>query len=45
MIENKGGVLEQLQSPFRKLTEVEGDKLPLWFVCFSFCFRFTNFYF
>jgi len=29
MIENKGGVLAQLQSLFRKLTEVEGDKLPL----------------
>jgi len=27
-IENKGGVLMQLQSLFRKLTEVEGDKLP-----------------
>lgn len=27
-IENKGGVLKQLQSLFRKLTEVEGDKLP-----------------
>ena len=27
-IENKGGVLTQLQSLFRKLTEVEGDKLP-----------------
>ena len=27
-IENKGGVLAQLQSLFRKLTEVEGDKLP-----------------
>jgi len=29
MIKNKGGVLAQLQSLFRKLTEVEGDKLPL----------------
>ena len=29
MIENKGGVLAQLQSLFRKLTEVEGEKLPL----------------
>ena len=29
MIENKGGVLAQLQTLFRKLTEVEGDKLPL----------------
>ena len=29
LIENKGGVLAQLQSLFRKLTEVEGDKLPL----------------
>ncbi|MBT4292787.1 NADP-dependent isocitrate dehydrogenase [bacterium] len=29
MIENKGGVLAQLQSLFRKLTEVEGDKFPL----------------
>ena len=28
MIENRGGVLGQLQSLFRKLTEVEGDKLP-----------------
>ena len=27
-IENKGGVLMQLQSLFRKLTEVEGEKLP-----------------
>ncbi len=27
-IENKGGLLVQLQSLFRKLTEVEGDKLP-----------------
>ena len=27
-IENKGGVLIQLQSLFRKLTEVEGEKLP-----------------
>ena len=27
-IENKGGVLVQLQSLFRKLTEVEGEKLP-----------------
>ena len=28
-IENKGGVLAQLKTLFRKLTEVEGDKLPL----------------
>ena len=27
-IKNKGGVLMQLQSLFRKLTEVEGEKLP-----------------
>jgi len=27
-IENKGGVLMQLQSLFRRLTEVEGEKLP-----------------
>ena len=27
-IENKGGVLIQLQSLFKKLTEVEGEKLP-----------------
>ena len=27
-IENKGGVLKQIQSLFRKLTEVEGQKLP-----------------
>ena len=28
IIENKGGVLAQLQSLFRRLTEVEGEKLP-----------------
>lgn len=28
IIENKGGVLSQLQSLFRRLTEVEGEKLP-----------------
>tara|TARA_B110000444_G_scaffold181353_1_gene170174 strand:- start:490 stop:618 length:129 start_codon:yes stop_codon:yes gene_type:complete len=28
-IKNKGGLLSQLQSLFRKLTEVARDKLPL----------------
>ena len=28
IIENKGGVLSQLQYLFRRLTEVEGEKLP-----------------